>query len=62
MDNILKIIKDTSLTYEQKVLTLAKAAENSIKPLNIDDETQNTGKKGSYAIFSKAMLHIGQDI
>jgi len=40
MDDILKIIKDTSLTYEQKVLALARAAENSIKPLKIDEETQ----------------------
>lgn len=40
MNDIKEIIKDRSLTYEQKVLTLAKAAENSIMPLNIDDETQ----------------------
>ena len=46
MDDILKIIKDTSLTYEQKVFTLAKAAENSIKPLNIDEETQKYRDNG----------------
>ncbi|SHI80964.1 YjjI family glycine radical enzyme [Lutispora thermophila] len=46
MDDILKIIKDTSLTYEQKVLALAKAAENSIKPLKIDEETQKYREAG----------------
>jgi len=46
MDSITKIIKDTSLTYEQKVLTLARAAENSIKPLKIDPETEKYRQQG----------------
>ena len=41
-----KIIKDTSLTYEQKVLTLARATENSIKPLKIDPETEKYRQQG----------------
>ena len=56
MDDILKIIKDTSLTYEQKVFTLAKAAENSIKPSTSMKKHKNIEIMGSYAIFSKAML------
>jgi YjjI family glycine radical enzyme len=40
MDNILNIIKDNTLTYEQKVLALARAAENSLNVLNISDEAQ----------------------
>ncbi|MBZ9688822.1 YjjI family glycine radical enzyme [Clostridium estertheticum] len=40
MDNILEIIKNGTLTYEQKVLTLARAAENSIDVLNIKPSTQ----------------------
>lgn len=46
MDDIKNIIKDTSLTYQQKVLTLAKAAENSIKVLNIDEETERYRQEG----------------
>lgn len=40
MENILNIIKDTTLTYEQKVLSLARAAENSLNVLNIDDDSK----------------------
>lgn len=40
------IIKDTTLTFEQRVVALARQAENSIHVLNIDERTQelrNTG-------------------
>mgnify|MGYP001562232025 CR=1 FL=1 len=40
MNNILEIIKNGTLTYEQKVLTLARAAEDSIDVLNIRRDTQ----------------------
>ena len=40
MRNTLNIIKDTTLTYEQKVLSLARDAENSLNVLNIPEETQ----------------------
>jgi len=40
MNKILEIIKDPILTYEQKVLTLARAAEDSIDILNISDDVQ----------------------
>lgn len=40
MDNVLNIIKDMTLTYEQKLLTLAKAAENSLNVLNIRKNAQ----------------------
>jgi YjjI family glycine radical enzyme len=40
MDDILNIIKDRILTYEQKVIELAKAAENSLCVLPISKETQ----------------------
>lgn len=39
MNNIEKIIKDNILTYEQKVLALAKEAENTLQVLNIDNKT-----------------------
>lgn len=40
MDKALEIIKDCSLTYEQKVLSLAKLAENNLDVLKISDETK----------------------
>ena len=46
MDNILEIIKNGTLTYEQKVLTLGRAAENSIDVLNIKSETQKLRGEG----------------
>ncbi|SHH08118.1 YjjI family glycine radical enzyme [Tepidibacter thalassicus] len=38
MNNVLNIIKDNSLTYEQKVLSLAREAENSLSVLNVSKE------------------------
>lgn len=43
---VLDIIKDKTLTYEQKVLALARAAENSLDVLQIDSETQEYRDKG----------------
>lgn len=40
MEDSLNIIKDNILTYQQKVLELARAAENSLKVLNISEEIQ----------------------
>lgn len=46
MDNILEIIKNGTLIYEQKVLTLARAAEDSIDVLNINEDTQKLRDEG----------------
>ena len=46
MNNILNIIKDKTLTYEQKVLGLARAAENSINVMNISKEAQEYREEG----------------
>lgn len=40
MEKVLDIIKSRNLTYEQKVLNLAQAAEDSLNVLNISRETQ----------------------
>lgn len=40
MEKVLDIIKSRNLTYEQKVLNLAQAAEDSLNVLNISKETQ----------------------
>lgn len=40
MNSIEAIIKDTTLTFEQKVVSLARHSENSIEVLNISEETQ----------------------
>lgn len=39
MNQIEKIIKDKTLTYEQKVIALARHAENSVQVLHISEET-----------------------
>lgn len=46
MNKVLDIIKNPVLTYEQKVLSLARAAEDSIDVLNISSETQALRDEG----------------
>lgn len=46
MSDVLSIIKDKTLTYEQRVLTLAQAAENSINVLNISEEVRKLMDEG----------------
>ncbi|SCG83006.1 putative protein HI0521 [Proteiniborus sp. DW1] len=46
MSEVLDIIKDKTLTYEQRVLSLARAAENSLNVLNISEEVQRLRDEG----------------
>ncbi|MBV7273533.1 YjjI family glycine radical enzyme [Clostridium sp. PL3] len=46
MENILKVVKDKTLTYEQKVLTLAHEAEATLNVLNISSEVQQLRDEG----------------
>ncbi|MCY6353806.1 YjjI family glycine radical enzyme [Clostridium sp. ZS2-4] len=46
MNNILNIIKDKTLTYEQKVLSLARAAEDRLNVLDISKEAQEYRNDG----------------
>jgi len=46
MNKVLSIIKDKSLTYEQKLMSLAREAENSINVLNISEESEIYRKEG----------------
>ncbi|GAA0069987.1 YjjI family glycine radical enzyme [Clostridium sardiniense] len=46
MNNTLNIIKDKTLTYEQKVLYLAREAENSLDVLNLSKEIQSLRDEG----------------
>ena len=46
MNGIEKIIKDVTLTYEQKVLSLARYAENSVRVLNISEDTEKLREEG----------------
>ncbi len=46
MSNALNIIKDKTLTYEQKVISLARDAENSLNVLNISNEIQSYRDEG----------------
>ena len=40
MNGVEQIVKDKTLTFEQKVVSLARFAENSVEVLNISEETQ----------------------
>ncbi len=46
MNDILNILNNKILTYEQKVSSLARVAENSISPLNIPEKTQTYRENG----------------
>lgn len=46
MTNILNIIKDTIMTYEQKVMSLARAAEETLNVLNISEMAQKYREEG----------------
>ncbi len=46
MDHVLNIIKDTELTYNQKVVALAREAENSQQVLNLTGQEKSYLKEG----------------
>ncbi|MCT4507185.1 MAG: YjjI family glycine radical enzyme [Tepidibacter sp.] len=46
MTNILNIIKDTTMTYEQKVMSLARAAEGTLNVLEISEMAQKYREEG----------------
>lgn len=46
MNRILEIIKDSKLSFEQRLIALAKEAENSINPLNISDNIKAYMEEG----------------
>lgn len=46
MNNVLNIIKNNGLTFEQKINSLAKEAENSVCVLDITEKTQEYLEKG----------------
>ena len=41
MEQVLNIIKNETLTYNQQILQLAGQAESTLNVLNIDEETKN---------------------
>lgn len=46
MSDILSIIKDRTLTYEQKIISLARAAENTLHVLPISGEAEEYSQEG----------------
>lgn len=46
MNSILKVIKDNTLTYQQKLLALAGSAEASLNVLDISDDIQKLREEG----------------
>jgi YjjI family glycine radical enzyme len=47
MDQVMELITASNLTYDQKLLQLAQAAENSVDPLRVSDQFQYYFKKGA---------------
>jgi YjjI family glycine radical enzyme len=43
---VLDILKDTTLTYEQKIIALARFAENSVEPIVIEEDSRQWFDKG----------------
>lgn len=48
MNDILKIIKDNTQTYEQKIVSLARAAENSLDVLELSETIQKYRQEGIF--------------
>lgn len=46
MNNVLDIIKDRTQTYEQKLVSLARAAENTLEVLDVSKEVQEYKREG----------------
>lgn len=46
MNDVLEIIKNEKLTYEQRLIELARYAENTLDVLSIDDKTQRLRSEG----------------
>ena len=46
MTGVEQIVKDKTLTFEQKVVALARYAENSVEVLNISEDTQALREAG----------------
>jgi len=46
MSDILKIIKDQTLTYQQKIISLARGAENTLNVLPVSKETEQYRQEG----------------
>ena len=45
MNKVLDIVTSKGLTYEQKVVALAHAAENSLEVLEIPEKTKSEAKR-----------------
>ena len=62
MNKVLDIVTSKGLTYEQKVVALAHAAENSLEVLEIPEKTRHYMETGAICDLEKAMRRTGQDI
>ena len=58
MTGVEQIVKDKTLTFEQKVVALARYAENSVEVLNISEDTQALREAGIIVIYLKEMFLI----
>ena len=60
MNKVLDIVTSKGLTYEQKVVALAHAAENSLEVLDIPDRTRHYTERS--VIWTRDMPRTGRDI
>ena len=62
MNKVLDIVTSKGLTYEQKVVALAHAAENSLEVMEIPEKTRHYMETGAICDRTKAMRRTGRDI
>ena len=62
MNKVLDIVTSKGLTYEQKVVALAHAAENSLEVLDIPDRTRHYMETGAICDLDEDMPRTGRDI
>lgn len=62
MKGVREVLESQILTYEQKVMALAKLAENSISPLKMSDELKSTIEMGIICDLFEGNAPIARDI
>lgn len=46
MDDVMRIIKDPRMTYRQRIIALANAADNSVEPIRLSEKAQWFADRG----------------
>lgn len=62
MNKVLDIVTSKGLTYEQKVVALAHAAENSLEVLDIPDRTRHYMETGAICDLDEGTCPVPAEI